>query len=1068
MHPDFFISHSLQAFLPSHRNSLVAHAHLLDEIDCKISLVQVSIPPGLSHFLDAKSIRTISIPNLDFFLQPNEFPNYMYRKTFDEARHLPFVILHTSGSTGLPQLVKVNHGTFTSMDANQLIPLLSGRPVLGSSFRRSRMLMTFPLFHMASFTLLLGLAVYYGVIPVLPPANEPLTAHLIDSIHTHARVDGSALPPSIIVDIYHEKAFLSRLGRLKYLLFAGGSLPQEVGDKVCRVTHLATIIGSTETAFPPHEICESEDWGYVRYSPFHGSVFRPLNEDGLSEQIIVRRRELDLFQSVFSTYPEIDEFRTKDLYREHPTKPGLWKFCGRTDDVIVFSNAEKFNPIDFEGAISSHPAIRTALVGGHGKFQTCLLIEPVAPHETEAKNASLLNEIWPTIEGANGVCPSHARVMKDFVIFTDKTKGVERAGKGTVQRMMTLDLYREEIDTLYQAPALPNTAPSMLIDSATQEADTLRSALFRIVSACTWLNGELTATADLFELGLDSLQTISLSKQINAYLMQAMSNMTMVTPRTIYAHPNIEMLESTLQDAAAPTINSSASTRMQAIFDKWSSNLPKAKEPHSLEAGNPSVVLLTGSTGSLGSYILDLLIRIPNVPKIYCLNRRHNGEIHQTQTFKSKGLQTRFQKVTFLQCDLSKKSLGLQEDTYNGLLQEVTHVIHNAWDVNFNRPLEAFINPHISGVRHLIDFCHKSTANSHLLFISTQSTALGQRSKQAQPIPEEVLHDWESSLPMGYAQSKLIAERLIDTAAQVSGLEATICRVGQIAGPTTEQGCWSLKEWFPSLVASSVTLGMLPKALGEMDTVDWIPVDLVARIIMELLFVDSEDMSSAPNGHHPANPGDSHLQMQSNALDRPSDREQLSAPYNTRESTSFTQPDREAITQPNPQAPNGDTTTSNSAHQTATSAPPSNRLTSNAPHRGPSPKTSTAPTTTKVYNILNPHPTTYPALLPIIQSYLAHPRPLVPFAAWLDTLRTRAEDESQISKLPAIRLLSFFEGVMQEDGGRGNCIGDSEGVGKTLSTEEAVRHSKTMRGLEAVGKEWIWRWVRQWGFGGRG
>jgi nucleoside-diphosphate-sugar epimerase len=1002
-------------------------------------------------------MRTISIPNLDFFLQSNEFPNYLYRKTFDEARHLPFVILHTSGSTGLPQLVKVSHGTVASMDANQLIPLLSGTPVLGSSFKGSRMLMTFPLFHMASFTLLLGLAVYYGVIPVLPPANEPLTAHLIDSIHTHACVDGSALPPSIVVDLYHEKKFLSRLGRLKYLLFAGGSLPQEVGDAVCRVTHLATVIGSTETAFPPHEVCDSEDWGYVRYSPFHGSVFRPLNEDGLSEQIIVRRLELDLFQSVFSTYPDIDEFRTKDLYREHPTKPGLWKFCGRTDDVIVFSNAEKFNPVDFEGAVSSHPAIRTALVGGHGKFQTCLLIEPTAIHETEAEKATLLNEIWPTIEGANRVCPSHARVMKDLVVFTDKTRGVERAGKGTVQRMMTLGLYREEIETLYQAPALPNTAPDMLIGNATQEADTLRSALFRIVSACTWLNGELTATADLFELGLDSLQTISLSKQINAYLLQTMLNMKLVIPQIIYAHPNIEMLESTLQDAADSAINSTASPRMQAIFDKWSLNLPKAKQPHSLEARKPSVVLLTGSTGSLGSYILDLLIRMPNVQKIYCLNRKHDGEIQQTKSSKSKGLQTRFQKVTFLQCDLSQPSLGLQEDTYNGLLQEVTHVIHNAWDVNFNRPLEAFINPHISGIRHLIDFCNQSTTNTRLLFVSTQSTALGQHSRQAQPIPEAVLYDWESSLPMGYAQSKLIAEQLIDAAARVSGLQSTICRVGQIAGPTTEQGCWSLKEWFPSLVASSVTLGMLPEGLGEMDMVDWIPVDLVAKIVLELLFVDSEDMSLGLNGHQPANPGDSPSELQYNAVDGPPDGKQRPVLHYTRESLS--------TNYSNPEVPNGDTTTNCSAHRTATFTPPSNPQTSTeAPHTNPLPTHPSTNPPIEVYNILNPHPTTYPALLPTIRSSLPHALPLVPFATWLDTLRIRAEDESQVANLPAIRLLSFFEGVVQGEGG----AAVSEGWGNALSTEEAVRYSKTMRGLEAVGKEWIWRWVRQWGFGGKG
>jgi len=60
--------------------------------------------------------------------------------------------------------------------------------------------------------------------------------------------------------------------------------------------------------------------------------------------------------------------------------------------------------------------------------------------------------------------------------------------------------------------------------------------------------------------------------------------------------------------------------------------------------------------------------------------------------------------------------------------------------------------------------------------------------------------------------------------------------------------------------------------------------------------------------------------------------------------------------------------------------------------------------------------------------------------------------------------LSFFEGVVQGEGG----AAVREGRGIAPSTEEAVRHSKTMRGLEAVGEEWIWRWARQWGFGGKG
>lgn len=401
----------------------------------------------------------VIIPDLDFFLHSNDYPTYPYNKSFAEARHSPIVILHTSGSTGLPQLITVNHGTLASMDANQRIPQLTGRQILGTAIQERRMFMGFPLFHMASFTLTLGLAAYCGVILVLPPPNEPLTPHLIDSIHASAKVAGSALPPSLVVGMCHEASLFSNLASLDFLYCTGGPLPKELGDKISQITHLSTVIGSTETALPPHELCAPEDWEYVRYSPFHGSDFRPIDEDGTYEQYIVRRPELDLFQSVFSTYPELEEFATKDLYRRHPDKPDLWRFCGRSDDMIVFSNAEKFNPIDFESIISSHPAIRSALVGGHGRFQACLLIEPMTTTGSGEPCAELLESIWPTVSRANLVIPTHARVMKDFIVFTNPEKGVERAGKGTVQRSKTLEMYETEIDELYHSTALPGIPP---------------------------------------------------------------------------------------------------------------------------------------------------------------------------------------------------------------------------------------------------------------------------------------------------------------------------------------------------------------------------------------------------------------------------------------------------------------------------------------------------------------------------------------------------------------------------------------------------------------------------------
>lgn len=126
----------------------------------------------------------------------------------------------------------------------------------------------------------------------------------------------------------------------------------------------------------------------------YGSHFRPLQEDGLFEHVFVRQRQLDLFQSIFCTYPNLDRFETKDIYRKHPVKSSTWKFCGRLDDVIVLSKAEKFNPVSYESVVSANPVLRSAIVGGHGKSQICLLVEPLALGESDAGNTELLDAIF--------------------------------------------------------------------------------------------------------------------------------------------------------------------------------------------------------------------------------------------------------------------------------------------------------------------------------------------------------------------------------------------------------------------------------------------------------------------------------------------------------------------------------------------------------------------------------------------------------------------------------------------------------------------------------------------------
>lgn len=53
----------------------------------------------------------------------------------------------------------------------------------------------------------------------------------------------------------------------------------------------------------------------------------------------------------------------------------------------------------------------------------------------------------------------------------------------------------------------------------------------------------------------------------------------------------------------------------------------------------------------------------------------------------------------------------------------------------------------------------------------------------------------------GYAESKWVAERLLDEAGKQNGLVSAVLRVGQIAGPVEigVKGVWNKAEWLPSV-----------------------------------------------------------------------------------------------------------------------------------------------------------------------------------------------------------------------------------------------------------------------------
>ena len=62
-------------------------------------------------------------------------------------------------------------------------------------------------------------------------------------------------------------------------------------------------------------------------------------------------------------------------------------------------------------------------------------------------------------------------------------------------------------------------------------------------------------------------------------------------------------------------------------------------------------------------------------------------------------------KVVPLACDLSRSDFGLSPSRLAALTRILTVVIHSAWAVNFNIPVQSFENQHIKAVHNLIQQC---------------------------------------------------------------------------------------------------------------------------------------------------------------------------------------------------------------------------------------------------------------------------------------------------------------------------------------------------------------------------
>jgi acyl-CoA synthetase (AMP-forming)/AMP-acid ligase II/nucleoside-diphosphate-sugar epimerase len=796
-----------QVALISARLSPIAVAHLLHSIGARsvfasprlASLAEAAFSEGHSpddvELHISQPFDSDFPPGTEFLNNPLSSPEHYVSESDRDV-----LILHSSGTTGLPKPIYQPHRYLLGFSQCYM----HNKDEIVESLNMS----TLPLYH--GFGLVPScLALGIGKPFYIPPANTVPTG---SSTATAIRSSGAqslmtvphileeicALPPEEGMDIIRP---------LQFVASAGGPLNHATGEKlaVAGVNILAhfgtTEIGPIAPLFKPGP---DYDWRFFK----------------LREDMDLRLEAANGYYTLMARPFGWDtDFILQDRLVTSERHPGQhFRAVGRNDDLIVLSTGEKVLPAILETFLCESPLVKAACVFGEARFELGVIVEP-AILGTDAEQ--LKDDIWPIILEASQKMDSHAQLSsKTSIVVADCA--LPRSDKGSLVRREAWIAFADNIEHAYRQLEESNVAvSSMSIHTETLEQD-LKDML-RTELGWTDILGH---SDDFFELGMNSLQAMRICRKLRSADLDGKRLPSGAVPNDfLYKNSNMNTLVQALKNHGATSLSTTSEEDLIVQLSQQYSLRSKAQM---------FTVLLTGGTGSLGSHVIAALARNPAVAKIICLNRRqaadsenldclHIPKERQIRALQSKGINATSEVLTKLEVveiDIREANFGLSSEQYAQLSSCVTHILHAAWPMDFQRNLSSF-NSQFELLRSLLQLAidiHNSRpiVRPRLLFISSIAV-VGQYHavNNTRIVPEVSMPDARTVNQFGYGKAKFICEKMLEaaTATQGEAMEVAIVRVGQMSG-SRDSGYWNSKEHFPSLVRLSQKIGALPKIRG--------------------------------------------------------------------------------------------------------------------------------------------------------------------------------------------------------------------------------------------------------------
>jgi len=257
-----------------------------------------------------------------------------------------------------------------------------------------------------------------------------------------------------------------------------------------------------------------------------------------------------------------------------------------------------------------------------------------------------------------------------------------------------------------------------------------------------------------------------------------------------------------------------------------------------IEQNHYENILLTGSTGYLGIYLLKNLLE-KKESEVYVLVRGNTIEAAEERLIKkmeyhfNSDIYKKYKsRIHVLNGDLTKVKFNLPKDVYNKLTKIIDCIIHPAASVKHYGLYEEFYEINVRATERLLEFAQIGKIKD-FQHVSTLSVAMGDIENKKKVLFTEEDCDMNQNSNNVYAKTKFEAEKLVLNARK-KGINTNIFRVGNIVFDSSTGKFQENIESnaFYTLIKSYVKLGMIPIA-KEKDT-DFSFVDYVSEAIITL------------------------------------------------------------------------------------------------------------------------------------------------------------------------------------------------------------------------------------------